>query len=120
MTFQDDLREVLESICPACGGNGWYAGTGTETVRGEDGCPEPAPCEIQVQCDCNGIKADQITKLVEGLIGDKEIVKIILKWAKEQEAIDKFGEITLVEYEQGDITEIAKAITQQIRQRIGG
>ena len=45
---------------------------------------------------------------------EEEIKEIILKWAKEQEAIDKFGEITLVETEQGDITAIAKAIHKRL------
>ena len=64
------VREVLERTCPCCGGNGWYAGTGTETIRGKDGCPEPSPCEVQVQCDCNGIKIAEIKKIVLGWVGE--------------------------------------------------
>ena len=67
-----EIRDVLDRVCPCCGGNGWYAGTGTETVRGKDGCPEPSPCEVQVQCDCNGIKIAEIKKIVLGWVGSDE------------------------------------------------
>jgi len=66
-----EIKRVLEKVCPCCGGAGYYSETGTETVRGKDGCPEPAPCEIQVQCDCNGIKIAEIKKIVLGWVGDK-------------------------------------------------
>ena len=38
---------------------------------------------------------------------------------EEQEAIDKFGEITLIEHEQGDITEIATAIINAREEKRG-
>ena len=60
------IKRVLEKVCPCCGGAGYYSETGTETVRGEDGCPEPSPCEVQVQCDCNGIKEAEIKKIMNG------------------------------------------------------
>ena len=41
------------------------------------------------------------------------IAEIILKWAKEQEAIDKFGEITLVP-QTNDLEEIAQAIREEM------
>ena len=63
------IKRVLEKVCPCCGGAGYYSETGTETVRGEDGCPEPSPCEVQVQCDCNGIKEAEIKKIVLGWVG---------------------------------------------------
>jgi len=69
-----EIKRVLEKVCPCCGGAGYYSETGTETVRGEDGCPEPSPCEVQVQCDCNGIKEAEIKKIMLRWVGsDKEI-----------------------------------------------
>ena len=65
-----EIRDLLERACPCCGGAGYYSGTGTETVRGKDGCPEPSPCEVQVQCDCNGIKIAEIKKIVLGWVGE--------------------------------------------------
>ena len=57
----------------------------------------------------------QIIDLIIKKLGKVAIKKIILKWAKEQEAIDKFGDITLREHEQGDVSEISEAILTQLK-----
>ena len=50
-----------------------------------------------------------ILKAVE--LDEEKIKQRIIKWVKEQEAIDKFGEITL-RPEYNDLDELAKAIAQ--------
>ena len=54
---------MSDKDCPHCGGEGWYPGTGTESVHHPqcDGytchhlCPIPVPVEIQIECECSSI-----------------------------------------------------------------
>lgn len=62
--YREALEKIAQDLCPQCGGQGWYQGT--ETIRGEDGLPEPSPC--QIQCDCYRSKIGFMVNLAKSAL----------------------------------------------------